>query len=111
MEIEGVSFFYPNFAYISIKVLHLVLHQHKRDKCSSKIETTAKLIITRTHHHISSGIIEECTYQELSGLLQPYYFSRAKFFVDFYQGTNFGATPAQELETVIQNQNSKEIYK
>ena len=75
-ELSGViqpSFIYlkPNFAYILIKVLMLVLRQRKWEKRTSKIETSAKVILTRTHHHLSEGIIEEGTSQELSGVIQP----------------------------------------
>ena len=77
-------------------MLLLVIHQRNREKRSSKIGTTAKVIITSTHHHLGEGRIEEGTFQELSGVLQPYIFkSQAKFCVYFDQGTHFGATPEQ----------------
>ena len=61
----------PNFALISIKVLILVLYQHKGEEKLLNIKTTAKLIITGNHHHLTEGIFEVGTSQELSGLLQP----------------------------------------
>ena len=42
---------------------------------------------------------------ELEG---DFFGSQAKFFVDFYQCAHFGATPAQERETVVQKRNNSQ---
>ena len=51
------------FVYILIKVIILVLHHGKREKRLSRIETTAKVIITSTHQHPSEGRIKKVTHQ------------------------------------------------
>ena len=48
----------PHFSYILIKILVLVLHKGKSEKRSSKIKTTAKVIIIGTHYYINEGRIE-----------------------------------------------------
>ena len=75
-----------------------------REKLPFAIEKIAKEIISSNHHHLGEVKIEEGIYQELSRLLQPYFFySQALFLIVFNKGTHFGVTPAKEEETVIQN--------